>query len=174
MKMKKTAIGLLLATMTILVCSCDDLLSSISSHPKNYQDEIEDFVRFKISETNYVMNNLLDLLLSDQLDGFEDEIFKTVHKDHSTNSCEKALSSMANNPNCRFSNMANNILKEYKKTRVVLSDYKKISTSSQTKMWEFKEITTGILFYFSINENEYGIEVDDDSLQRYLEKYFDL
>ena len=67
-----------------------------------------------------------------------------------------------------------NILKEYKKTRVVLSDYKKISTSSQTKMWEFKEITTGILFYFSINENEYAIEVDDDSLRKYLEKYFDI
>lgn len=172
--MKKTASGLLLAMMTILVYSCDDIMSSISSHPKNYQDEIEDFVRFRISETNYVMDNLFDFLLSDKLDDFENEIKKVVHNDYSTDSYEKTLSRMASNPNSQYCNIANNILKEYRKTRVILSDYKKIPTSSQTMMWEFKEITTGILFYFSINENEYIIEVDEDSLQRYLEKNYDI
>ena len=76
---------------------------------------------------------------------------------------------MANNPENTYNGMARKILNEYKNTRIVLSDYKKIPTSSQTKVWEFKEIDTGILFYFSADENEYRIKPDDESLERYLE-----
>lgn len=147
----------------------DEVSSYIESNPRNYQNEIEDFVRFTVSEVNYISNNLFDVFTYDRLSSFNDEVEQMARNDKSTKRYENALSRMANNPENTYNGMARKILNEYKNTRIVLSDYKKIPTSSQTKVWEFKEIDTGILFYFSADENEYRIKPDDESLERYLE-----
>lgn len=171
LKMKRIAAGLLFAMVTILVCSCDGISSYMDYHPKNYQTEIEDFVRFRVSEANYIIDNVVNLYSFDRLSSFDDEILKLTHNDNSKNSYEKALSRIANDSSNQYRGIAKKLLDEYKKTRVVLSDYKKVPTSSQTMVWEFKEINTGIRFYFSINEKEYEVRSDDDSVRQYLEKY---
>lgn len=148
----------------------NEVSSYIESNPRNYQDEIEDFVRFTVSEGNYISNNLFDVFTYDQLSSFNEEVAQMVHNDRFTKSYENALSRMANDPKSKYNGMAKKILNEYKNTRIVLSDYKKIPTSSQTRVWEFKEIDTGILFYFSADENEYRIKPDDESLERYMKK----
>ena len=161
--------------MAVLTSSCDDIRSYINSRPENFQEEIEDYVKFTVSEINYTLDNILVVYLSSsRFDAFEDEIRKMAHIDNSKNSYEKALSRVANNTNNQYNDIARDLLNEYQNTRVVLSDYRKVPTSSQTMVWEFKEITTGILFYFSINEKEYIIEVNDDSMQSYMEKILDI
>ena len=148
----------------------NEVSSYIESNPRNYQNEIEDFVRFTVSEVNYISNNLFDVFTYDRLSSFNDEVEQMARNDKSTKSYENALSRMANDPENTYNGMAKKILNEYKNTRIVLSDYKKIPTSSQTKVWEFKEIDTGILFYFSADENEYRIKPDDESLEGHMKK----
>ena len=169
--MRNITKGFLIATMTILFCSCDEFTSYLTSHPKNYQSEIEDYVRFTISEINYIVDNAFVVYLSSsRLDAFDDEIRIIAQDDSSKNSYEKALSRVANNTNNQFNDIAKKLLNEYQNTRVILSDYKKIPTSSQTMVWEFTEINTGILFHFSSDEQSYAIMVDEDSAEMYLQK----
>lgn len=164
--MKKVITYCLLAVITVL-SSCDEFTSYLASHPKNYQSEIEDYVRFTVSEINYIVDNVFVVYLSSsQLDAFNDEIRKMAHND----SYEKALFQMANNTNNQYNDIAIKLLNEYRNTRVILSDYRKVPTSSQTMVWEFSEINTGILFQFSADEQSYEIKVDDNSAERYLEK----
>ena len=169
--MKKITKCFLIAAIAILICSCNDFSAYLASHPKNYQNEIEDYVRFTVSETNFIVDNFIDIVLSSSsFEAFNDEIHKIAHNDNSKKSYEKALSRVANNANNQYNDIAKQLLNEYQKTMVILSDYRKVPTSSQTMVWEFTEINTGILFQFSIDEQSYGIKVDDDSIERYLEK----
>lgn len=146
----------------------------VDSNPKNHQNEIEDFVRFKISEVNYIINNLFDYYSYDKIEGFEE------HVDNMTQdlmiSYEKVLMKIANDPNDNYNGIANKVLNEYRNARTILSDYEKIPTSSQTKLWKFTEIGTGILFYFSVDDKEgvWSCYLDDDSAERYLEKNLQL
>lgn len=169
--MKKIVFSFMLAMMAIITNSCNDIRSYINSRPENFQEEIEDYVKFTVSEINYTIDNVFVVYFSSsRFDAFDDEIRRITYIDNSKNSYEKALYRMANNTNNQFNDIAKSLLNEYQNTRVVLSDYRKIPTSSQTMVWEFTEINTGILFQFSIDEKTYAIKVDDDSAQRYLEK----
>ena len=169
--MRKIALRLLLVMMVVSTSSCDDLISYINSRPENYQEQIEDYARFTVAEMNYIIDNVLVVYLSSmRFDAFDDEIRKLAHNDHSKRSYEKVLSQVANNTSNQYNDIAKKLLNEYHNTKVVLSDYRKVPTSSQTMVWEFTEINTGILFQFSIDEKMYVIKADDESAQRYLEK----
>lgn len=168
----------------------NEVTSYIESNPKTYQNEIEDCVRFEVAGVNCIINevnsyshlsslekafivelgglNVIEKRFSD-LGGLDDEINNMVHNNTSL-SYEKALSLVANNTNNQYSDLAKKMLDEYEKTRIVLSDYRKISTSSQTMVWEFTEINTGILFRFSLDEKGYAIDGDSDSVERYFER----
>lgn len=169
--MRKIALRLLLVMMVVSTSSCDDLISYINSRPEKYQEQIEDYARFTVAEMNYIIDNVLVVYLSSmRFDAFDDEIRKLANNDNSKRSYEKVLSQVANNTSNQYNDIAKKLLNEYHNTKVVLSDYRKVPTSSQTMVWEFTEINTGILFQFSIDEKMYVIKADDESAQRYLEK----
>lgn len=151
--------------------SCDEKKDG----PWNYQEAIEDVVTYNIAICNYMINNYNDLTASywngfvGRTDDFDTYMLERWLKETDDTGYLNLLKDISDMPAHNYCNIANQVLKEYNNISVILSDYRQIKTSSQTKVWEFKEINTGIKFRFTIDE-VWTCEMDDDSGSRYLRK----
>ena len=170
----------------------------IEDNPDNYQYYIEDVVKYNIALANTIIenNNRLDgniavgLLYNDYGDIF-DEMFNyylnrisdfddTVNdlwekewlNENETEGYQTVLTNLSNNPNYQNNDIASDVLDVYRNTRIILSEYTRVPTSSQTNLWQFKELTTGIRFYFCIDEKNdtWDCYPDSDSYDWYFSK----
>ena len=159
--------------MTIL-SACNSI---VYDGPNNYQEAIEDVVRYNVALSDYIIDN--DDLDERQWDTFVDKVFAFDEymsgrwkKENIKAGYLKALTDISKRPTHIYYDYANGILKEYNNTSVILSDYYRINTSSKTNVWEFWEINTGIKFRFALGDT-WSCEMDHDSWLQYLGKYLD-
>ena len=143
--------------------------------PWNYQAAIEDVVTYNIAICNYMINNYNVLTASywnifvDKIDNFDNYMLERWLEETDDTGYLNLLTDISDMPAHKYCNLANQVLQEYNNISVILSDYRQIKTSSKTKVWEFKEINTGIKFRFTLDE-VWTCEMDDDSGSRYLRK----
>ena len=184
----------LLGSMTLLT-ACDRIIPTKYlvklSSPENYQEEIEDVVKYNIASANYICNNssLINEYWIYTLDAFDDTVNAVYINDESSiayrNSLEKLAAKELSSPTedagifgktsfellvgPSTAKIAAAVLKEYDKLNIILSQYTEISTSSNARAWSFYELNTKVQFLFTIDEDgNWYCEADDDSLQRYV------
>lgn len=170
----------------------------IEDNPDNYQYYIEDVVKYNIALANTVIENsnrlegnvAAGLLYNDygdifdgmfnyylnRISDFDDTVNDLWEKEWSnengTEGYQAVLTKLSNNPNYQNNDIASDVLDVYRNTRIIISEYVQVPTSSQTKLWQFKELTTGIRFYFCIDEKNdtWDCYPDDDSYDWYFSK----
>ncbi|MBO7594587.1 MAG: hypothetical protein J6T12_06425 [Salinivirgaceae bacterium] len=172
----------------------EDYPAYIEDNPDNYQSYIEDVVKYNIALANAVIENsnrlegnvAAGLLYNDYGDIFDgmfnyylnriSDLDDTVNdlwlNEEGTDGYQAVLTKLSNNPNYQNNDIASDVLDVYRNTRIIISEYVQVPTSSQTKLWQFKELTTGIRFYFCIHEKDDFWECypDDDSYDWYFSK----
>lgn len=173
--MKKiTDLVLLFVGITMLV-SCDDVLPK-KIGPQKYQNEIEDYVTAHIAVINTMLNDYRGMLYDyqwdkyiDDLGHFRDDMFDEWKGD-SPLTFEEILKKYSNKSNYKYRNIAQKVYKEYKTTTVIISQYKEIQTSSKKRVWEFKELNTGICYKFILSDDGFLIDINEKSLDKYIEE----
>ena len=174
----KALTGVLLAFATLSLCSCDEV------NPKDYQDNIDDYVTYQIAVTNTTYANVLNVYMNDNLseeeqetvsdqvieyiDTFDDEILATwMERDETFRSILEEIAYDNTNENAE---VARDLLQSYKTTHISLSDYKKVSTSKDGVVWKFTEKNTGLDFTFTWDKKEgmWRIQEDDESMKAYI------
>ena len=82
------------------------------------------------------------------------------------------LHTMSSTKTNKYHDYAEKVLKEYDKTLVLLSDYSEVETSSNYKIWNFKEINTELAFQTIINidDKSYNCVPDKTSINRYFNR----
>lgn len=148
-----------------------------SDGPWNYQTSIEDIVRFEVALYNVVIDNydkisfeyLWDLYI-DRVADFEDYMYNVWKDETEEQAFQHILINISDMPDHEYYKLAKEVLKEYNQTNVILSSYSQIPTSSNIKLWVFRELNTGLDFKFTLGDTWF-CEVDEDSAMRYLRKY---
>ena len=169
---KRGLTGLMLLVVATVFTSCDlssfrDAVNGRSISPKDYQTEIEDFVKYDISVDN-VMEKLYTNEFSiysifyswdeycEMIDEFDEKLNGLLSDEESENGYMAVLQALSNTPNHRFQHLAEEVLKEYNNTLVILSEFKQLSTSSDKKVWKFKELSSGINYLFYLDEETWN------------------
>lgn len=187
--MKKT--GILLALSLMLFTGCNVLIS-----PKVYQEEIEDFVKFKIAVLQMMSDtyseNEKDAEISsqflggeltsyayelwwenycDSIDAFEASIDEIWNQTENETGYHTVLSQIAQDPTNRWNKMAKMTLERYENIGVVISEYQEVETSSDIKLWEFQELNTGLIGTISVDtDNKWYYELTESSIERFFRK----
>lgn len=172
-------ISLFLVGMMMLFQACDVALS-----PKDYESEIEDAAKFYIAEANLLVNLAdegkelaIDLLGKDG--GVEDKILELCEKpDYSFRRAVSEVSQWKGTfGKTTFANIAKRWLKLYDETEIILTEYELIKSTSQKKIWQFKELNSDIDFTFTFeieNDNrKYTIAPLENSFVKYLDSKID-
>ena len=165
-----------------------ELVDGYATNPEYYQTEIEDVVKYTVALTYTVIEkhddyyddmkyyeDYYDIMWDNyinRIDDFIDVIGELWLEEDAKNGYEVVLSRMAKNYDNNYCDIAKDVLTEYRSLNIVLSDYQRISTSSQAKLWQFKELKTGIRFTFCfyLENNIWECEPDEESYSRYIEK----
>lgn len=179
---------LLCSVVIICICSCNTpLLSNETESPEDYQEEIEDLVRFNVALINTMANTYgnyiedskgLDWQINSSFwsiwsgkndyqyfdacwDQYCDSIFDFNNYIDSIwfdteSSCAylEVLQEISKNVGDKWNTIATHVLEEYMETSVLISDYKRIETSSDAKMWYFRDYNSGL-------EGSFLFESDD-------------
>jgi len=149
--------------------SCLLLLTACSTSPERYEAEIVDSVKMEIACADYMaevlsnpLKNLnLSFVLKTSYDAFAEQMNRKIDDIYLTHQEEAngyrfALATMAETEKDGFwKRVARDLLKEYDELDVTLSDYKEIKSG---KVWQFKELRTGVTFIFEISK-EKGQEI---------------
>ena len=150
--------------------------------PENYQQEIDDYVRFFIAAFNVFIDDLkvfyeesddmddYDGIWDTYAENFEDFYNKVDQLYESDGDYRSILKDFTSTSSGRYYRIANEILRMYDRISIDFSEYKLVSSDSEKKVWKFMERYTEITFSFIWNEEEkdWDIEEDDDSIDRYL------
>lgn len=153
--MKKIFCSLCLGLM-VSVYSCNMLLS-----PEIYEEEIEDAVKYHIALADYLIELAQNPLFAfgallnsdaideaiDQMTTEFDEIY--VSKDMTY---QNVLKKVAKNSNSEYQKDAKEILKNYNRITVSLSDFVESSSCKDYKSWKFKEQHSGIEFLLEFSD----------------------
>lgn len=181
---------LLLVVATVLAsCDLSSFRDSVISHtisPKDYQTEIEDIVKYEISVYDVMIkqysdvfeDNLFVALTASDFGGLYsyawDEYCKRIDKFDEAMSdlwlaeeCEEGykavLQKVSNTPNHKFQDLAKKVYEKYDRTSVIISEYQQLATSSDTKVWRFQELNTGVFFRFTYGES-WSCEPEESSI----------
>lgn len=186
---------LFLSTICGVFVACDGLTTHLVT-PKLYQTEIEDYVTFEVSLMDVMIKEYHDLNEYSNsvtfLYGFDSgseyiweayyknmDIFESAmldlwlkkKNDNSEVGFKELLTMVSETPNHKYTKVAMDVLESYNTTNIILSEYKEIPTSSDGRMWHFKELNTGIVFTVKIDPMlNWEIDVDEDSIERFFLK----
>lgn len=194
---KRGAKYLLLLVAATVFASCDlssfrDAVISHATSPEDYQTEIEDVVKYEISVCDVMIKQYSDLfkdnlfvaLTADDfgelysytweeycngIDKFDETMSELWLAEESKEGLKAVLYKVSNTPNHKYQDLAKKVYSEYNRTSVIISDYQQLATSSDTKVWRFQELNTGIFFRFTYGET-WSCEPEEQSIIRYLKK----
>ncbi len=195
---KRGAKYLLLLVVTTIYASCDfssfrDAVISQTTTPEDYQTEIEDIVKYEISICDVMIKQYSDafednlfvaLTASDfgglysyawdeycnRIDKFDEAMSDLWLAEESEEGYRAVLQKVSNTPNHKFQDLAKKVYAEYDRTAVIISEYQQLATSSDTKVWRFQELNTGVFFRFTYGES-WSCQPEESSITRYLKKY---
>lgn len=152
--MKKLYIGIF-AMLTVMTISCEGIINV----PEQYEEEIQDAVKFYIAEATYIIDlaqnplfAMASLFVSEDMEEMVDKMeseFIDLYENNDM-SYRQALEFVAQQNESDFQDDAQHILEYYNSLNVVLSDYKSYSTKVDHKSWTFKELHSGIEFVFEV------------------------
>lgn len=192
MKTRRLFYMIIATTMAIMTTSC-------GPNPQDYQEQIEDGVKYHISILNSLAERINDMSEAQKIidlntiysfysgksvydkviedfDKLDDAVIELYNDKKSDYNFEQALELLSNSNEFKYHMEAYSVLDNYRNMTIRLSDYERISTSSKTeKVWRFKELKTGLIFYFNLTDNGNGkykweVEGDEDSRNKYLSK----
>lgn len=167
--------------------------NDFQTEPNVFQTEIEDIAKFQIALCDVMIkqysdlfeNNLYVALTADdfgelysylwveycnKIDKFEKAMEKLWLKEECEEGYKAVLQKVSSTPNHKFQDLAKEVAAEYDRTSVIISDYQQLSTSSDTKVWRFQELNTGIYFRFEYGET-WSCYPEEESMTRYLKKH---
>ncbi|MDE7074315.1 MAG: hypothetical protein K2O69_04605 [Odoribacter sp.] len=151
----------LVAALAMSVCSC-------GVSPKDHGEEIEDMVKYYIAKANLIKTDIFNMVETSDLKSIESKINKK--REESNLSILEALKQI----DAEFESKANakgeptaaealgfmiditrmpyvkQIIENYQKVQISLSDYKEIESDSKSKTWIFSEKRSGIKFRFEV------------------------
>lgn len=185
-------IGILRAKTILFAVVAFFLFTSCNiNHPKLYQTEIEDYVKFEVAICKVVLNqyentfknNLYLAGLGDytssylwdayieNIGNFEEAMQELWLNEDDEEGYRVILERVASTPNHKYQSIAKQVYDEYEEASIVISEFTRIPTSSNIEMWKFKELLTGLDFLFTIDGDtqELSCEVEETSLSNYLE-----
>lgn len=186
--MKKTVIITVLCLLMFI--SCDSLLVS----PKAYQEEIEDVVRYNIALALVISDTYLKYekqeessswfwegdyptyvyevkweKFCDSIDNFEEYLNNLWNQTEEERGYQIVLKQVSEAPTNKWRDLASRILKKYNTVGVVISDYRRIETSTDIKLWKFTELNTGLVGTFKIDsKNKWYCDITDSSWEKYF------
>lgn len=186
--MKKQVV--LTALSLLMFASCGTLLDS----PNTYQEEIEDIVKYNIAVTMVMSDTYTKYeneaesaswLLgeefasyahkksweeySDSLDNFEESINELWYQIEEGAGYHTVLIQVSQDQTNNWNNLAKKVLEKYHGIDVIISEYQKVETSSDTKIWNFTELNTGLVGTFSIDsEGKWNCDITDTSLEKFF------
>lgn len=180
-----------MAICLLLFTGCNVLVS-----PKVYQEEIEDVVKFNIAVlqmmsdtyskneneaevsswiwggelTSYAFEHWWEKYC-DSIDAFETSINELWNQTENESGYHLVLSQVAQDPTNKWNKMAKKTLERYEEISVVISEYQKIETASDIKLWKFQELNTGLIGTFSVDtDNKWYCELTESSMEKFLRK----
>jgi protein subunit release factor A len=177
--------NVLLSAMTALMfVSCGGV------SPHDYQDSVEDAVKYFISSANAVADitneyskqanfwgrssrYMIQAEYEQKLKEYqkmEDEIV-AAYGGVSQKSYKNVLNDIRNNSGKKsYGDFATAILEHYNRLSIALSDYQKIKSSQNEKIWGFKELNTNIefIFHYTVGNNMFMVSALDHSIERYV------
>ena len=167
--------------MLMLFSSCDGFLPKSTSGPLAHQSEIEDLVKFEVAFYNVIIDQYEYFCFLgfgwnsylDKMDEFRVEMYEFWLKDDtSSNAFKKILFDVSEMSTYKYDKIAKDVCKAYNELSVVLSEYTEIPTSSETRIWKFKEIYSDIEFIYTENKEsgDWSCEPDEKSIERYIKK----
>ena len=180
-----------MSVASLSIVSCDFGINRPAS-PNDYQTEIEDFVKFEIAVGDVMIKQYTDVFKGnafvsltsndfgglyssawdeycERIDEFEEAMSELWYDEESPEGYLSVLQKVTNTSG-EFQYLAEKVLEEYKNTSVILSEYKQLATSSDTKVWRFQELNTGIYFRFYLDET-WTCEPEESSITHYLRKH---
>ena len=188
MAVSKTPFVLLMLVLSLSVVSCDFSINRPSS-PKDYQTEIEDYVKFEIAVGNVMIKQYNGVFNGNAFVSLTSNDFGELYSYAWDEYCERidefeeAMGELWCNEECpegylsvlqkvtstsgTYQYLAEKVLGEYKNMSVILSEYSQLATSSDTKVWRFQELNTGIYFRFYLNDI-WSCEPEESSIIRYF------
>ena len=194
---KRVLRGMMLLIFATVFTSCDlsSFRNAINGHlasPEKYQTEIEDIAKYTVSVCDVMIKQYSDLfkdnlfvaLTADDfgelysytweeycngIDKFDETMSELWLAEESKEGLKAVLYKVSNTPNHKFQDLAKKVYSEYNRTSVIISDYQQLATSSDTKVWRFQELNTGIFFRFTYGET-WSCEPEEQSIIRYLKK----
>lgn len=152
--------------------------------PKNCQEEIDDYVTYRIAVTNTLASSLQNIhanttmsedrqkalidRLTDNIDNFEDRII--AQWSEGTEDFGTLLLKVANDISDENSGLALEILMTYRTTHPDLSPFNEVSSTPSKTLWEFTERGTGIAFsfYWFPKENYWQLMGDEETIDKYI------
>ena len=186
--MKKSVI---LTTLSLLVfTSCGSILVS----PNAYQEEIEDVVKYNIAVAMVMSDRYSELenaaesaswflggeLTSyayekswekycDSIDNFEESINELWGQIEEGAGYKIVLSQVSQEQTNNWNSLAGKVLKKYNAIDVIISEYQKIETSTDAKIWKFTELNTGLVGMFSVgSDNKWHCDITESSLEKFF------
>ncbi|MBO4741733.1 MAG: hypothetical protein J5605_08880 [Bacteroidales bacterium] len=135
---------LLIALSLLMFASCGNLWVS----PNTYQEEIEDCVKYKIA---------LLMVMADTYSKYEKDV----------KSASWFTSAFFGEGLTKYA--AEKRWEKYNAIDVIISDYKKVETSSDTKIWKFTELNTGLVCKFWIeSDNKWYCDITESSMEKFF------
>lgn len=186
--MKKQIV--LTALSLLMFASCGTLLVS----PNTYQEEIEDVVKYNIavamvmSDTYSKYENDAEsasLFLGreftayasakkweeycDSINNFDESIDELWNQTKDGAKYHTVLNQVSQDQTNYWNKMAKNVLEKYNAIGVVISEYQKVETSTDTKIWKFTELNTGLEGMFSVDsDSKWRCEITESSMEEFL------
>ncbi len=160
--------------------------------PSNYEKEVEDAVKFEISELNYLIelieygaqNSLivswgLENWINGEMEKFDrletkiNEIY--VKKQNAT--YKMVLSGLLQQAKGKkkykeIEDATKRMLEIYRETSITLTNYEEIKNSTDKRIWKFKELNTGLVFTFTYDKKSesYSVESIEISAKNYMKQ----
>ncbi len=174
MKKPIHTIGLLLL-LGLLLSSCSTTIS-----PSDYEKEVEDAVKFKISELNYLIETIekgtknsfivswgLESWINEKievLDNLETKINELyVKKQDATYNIiltDFLKQAKGKKKYKKVEKATKRMLEIYRETPITLTNYKEIKNSRNKTIWKFMELNTGLVFTFTYHKDSYSYTID--------------
>ena len=102
---------------------------------------------------------------------FETSINELWNQTENESGYHLVLSQVAQDPTNKWNKMAKKTLERYEEISVVISEYQKVETASDIKLWKFQELNTGLIGTFSVDtDNKWYCELTESSMKKFLRK----
>jgi hypothetical protein len=186
--MKKQVV--LTALSLLLFASCGNLLVS----PNTYQEEIEDVVKYNIAVAMVMSDKYSELenaaesaslfwgeeftsfahkksweKYCDSIDNFEDSINELWNQTEEGAGYQTALNQVSQDQTNIWGKLAKKTLGKYNDINVVISEYQRVETSTDAKIWKFTELNTGLIGTFSVdNDGKWNCDITETSIEEFF------